>query len=162
VRLVLVVLAAVLGFALFAGPAAAAKPTKMVVDLNDPVFEAELAGVLTGACGTEIAADMRGHVIVLLFAGRKGETRPEIDVYGTHATFTNVETGATYSIVDVGPDIYSIDRTTGYLIVAITGRSLTGSGVIGRVVFDTVTRQVISFAGNPQGDWVENACAALT
>jgi hypothetical protein len=66
------------------------------------------------------------------------------------------------SIVDVGPDIYSFDRTTGNLIVAITGRSLTGSGVIGRVVIDTVTGEVISSAGNPQGDWVENACAALT
>jgi hypothetical protein len=162
VKLVLLALAAVLGFALFAGPAAAAKPTKIVVDLNDPAFEAELADILTTACGTEIAADTSGHVIVLLFGGRKGETRPEIDVFGLHATFTNVEKGATYSIVDVGPDIYSFDRTTGHLTVAITGRSLTGSGVFGRVVIDTVTGEVISSAGNPQGDWIGNACAALT
>jgi hypothetical protein len=89
-------------------------------------------------------------------------TRPEIDVFGTHATFTNVDTGATYSIVDVGPDIYSFDPATGHLTVAITGRSLTGSGVIGRVVIDLDTGEIVSSAGNPEGDWVENACTALT
>jgi hypothetical protein len=154
--------AAVVVFALLVGTAAAASPTKLVFDLNDPVVEADFAGILTTACGTEITADLRGHVIVLLFAGRKGETRPEIDVFGTHATFTNVDTGATYSLVDVGPDIYAFDRKTGHLTVAVTGRSLTGSEVIGRVVFDLDTGKIISSAGNPQGDWVENACAALT
>jgi hypothetical protein len=156
------VLAAVLAFGLLVGTAAAAQPTRIFVDLDDPAFEAELAGILTTACGADIAADTRGHVIVLLFAGRKGETRPEIDVFGTHAGFTNLETGATYSLVDVGPDIYSFDRTTGHLTVAVTGRSITGSGVIGRVVVDLDTGEVISVAGNEQGDWVENACAALT
>jgi hypothetical protein len=148
--------------AIVAGPAGAAKPTKFVIDLDDPALEAELSGVLTDACGAEIVADTRGHVIVLLFAGRRGDVRPEIDVFGSHFAFRNVETGATYTIVDVGPDIYFIDPSTGHLVVAITGRSLTGSGVIGRVVIDTVTGEVLSVAGNDQGDWVANACAALT
>jgi hypothetical protein len=156
------VVAAVLAFGLLAGSAAAAKPTRFVVDLDDPAVEADLADVLTTACGAEITADVRGHVIVLLFTGRKAETRPEINVFGLHATFTNLDTGSTYSLVDVGPDIYSFDRMTGHLTIAITGRSLTGSGVIGRVVIDTVTGELISSAGNPQGDWVENACSALT
>ena len=158
-KLLLVV---VLALGLLAGSASAAKPTRIVVDLDDPVLEADLEATLGEACGADIAADARGHIIVLLFAGRKGETRPEIDVFHTQVTFTNLDTGSTYRLIDVGPDIYSFDAATGHLTVAVTGRSLTGSGVIGRVVFDLDTGEVISFAGNPQGDWVENACAALT
>jgi hypothetical protein len=156
------VLAMVLAFGLLAGSASAAKPTKLVIDLDDPLVEADFEAILGSACGADIAADVRGHIIVLLFAGREGETRPEIDVFHTQATFTNVDTGATYSLIDVGPDIYSFDAATGHLTVAVTGRSLTGSGVIGRVVFDLDTGEIISSAGNPEGDWVENACAALT
>jgi hypothetical protein len=155
-------LTVVLAVGLLAGSASAAQPTRIVIDLDDPLFEADLEAILGPACGADIAADASGHVIVLLFAGRKGETRPEIDVFHTQVTFTNLDTGATYQLIDVGPDIYSFDRATGHLMVAVTGRSLTGSGVIGRVVVDLETGDVVSSAGNPQGDWVENACAALT
>lgn len=156
-----VLFAAILGFAMLTGPASAAAPTRIMVDLDDPAFEADVAGFLSDACGVEIEADASGHVIILLFSGHRGEVKPEIDVFGTHITFTNVGTGVTYRLVDVGPDVYSVDPESGHLTVAITGRSLTGSGVIGRVVVDLETGEVLSSKGNPEGDWVENACAAL-
>jgi hypothetical protein len=153
---------ALIAFAVLAGPAVAAKPTRTVVDLDDPAFEAEIGGVLSEACDAEIVADASGHVIISVFTDRTGEFKHELNVFGTHVTFTNADTGATYGLVDVGPDIYSIDRRTGHLTVAVTGRSLTGSGVIGRVVIDLETGEILSSVGNPQGDWVANACAALT
>jgi hypothetical protein len=155
-------LAAFLSAALLAAPALAAQPTRMVFDVDDPVLEAELGTLLSTACGTEIVADTSGHVIVMIFSGKRGELRPELDIFGSHFSFTNPDTGATYTIVDVGPDVYAVDRVTGHLTVAVTGRSLTGSGVIGRVVFDLDTGEAVFEAGNPQGDWVANACAALT
>jgi hypothetical protein len=143
----------------FAGAAAGAKPTRVVVDLDDPVIEAEFAAQLTKACGTEIDADLSGRIISLVLD--KPDTGVvALDVFHIEATFTNPETGATFSLLDVGPDVYFV--RDGQLFVAITGRSLTGSGVIGRVVIDLETEEAVFEAGKPVGDFVETVCQALT
>ena len=145
----------------FCAGAAAAKPTQFRVSLDDPGLEAEIAADLTAACGAPIAADTNGFVLVKLFDRKGGGGPIEINVFHLTATFRNLATGATASLLDVGPDRVTVDRD-GNVIVAIIGRSLTGSGVIGRVVVDAATGAVLSSSGRAVGDWVENVCAELT
>lgn len=141
--------------------AAAAQPTQFRVSFDDPELEADLATDLTAACGAPIAADTNGFVLVKLFDRKGGGGPIEIDVYHLTATFRNLATGATTTLLDVGPDRVTIDRD-GNVRVAIVGRSLTGSGVIGRVVVDGATGAVLSSSGRAVGDWVENVCSELT
>ena len=115
---------------------------------------------MTAACGTEIDVDLTGRIIVLVFDKPVSEGVVELNVFHIDATFTNPETGATLSLHDVGPDVYFV--RDGKLFVAVTGRSTTGSGVIGRVVFDVETGEVVFEAGKPVGDYVETVCEALT
>ncbi len=143
----------------FAGPAAGAKPSRVVIDLDDPAIEAEEAALVSEACGTEIDVDLSGRIIILVLD--KPDTGVvELNVFHIEATFTNPKTGATFSLLDVGPDVYFV--RDGKLFVAITGRSLTGSGVIGRVVVDVETGEVVFEAGQPVGDYPEIVCEALT
>ena len=143
------------------GAAVAAKPTQFRVSLDDPVLEADLAAVLTDACGTAVTANTGGFILVKLFDRKGGGGPAEMSVFHLTATFTNVATGATTSLLDVGPDRLTFDRN-GNPIITIIGRSLTGSGVIGRVVVDATTGTVLSSSGRGVGDWVENVCAELT
>jgi hypothetical protein len=144
-----------------AGSASAGKPTQFRVSLDDPQLEAELAADLTSACGTAVTADTDGFVLVKLFDRKAGRGAVEMSVFHLTATFENVATGATTSLLDVGPDRLTFDAS-GNPIVTIIGRSLTGSGVIGRVVIDAATGTVLSSSGRATGDWVENVCAELT
>ena len=143
-------------------PAAAGKPLELVVDLGTPENEAAIAADLTEACGVPISVEADGKVIVIVLdkPGTRGVL--EINAYEFHALVTNLSTGATTTIVDAGPDLLSIDRVTGHLLVAITGRSTTGSGVIGRVVIDLETGEVLSVSGNELGDPEDAICAEVT
>jgi hypothetical protein len=158
--LVLPVLA--LAMLALAFPAAAGKPAKVVVDLGTPAAEEELAGFLSDACSAPIAVDADGKVIVLVLDKPSARGVVEINAYEFRALVTNLATGATTTIVDAGPDLFRIDLATGHLLVAITGRSTTGSGVIGRVVIDLDTGEVLSVSGNELGDPVEAICAEVT
>jgi hypothetical protein len=149
---------AVVGLTL-AAAASAAQPTREFVSLDDPAIEAEISAFLTAQCGTEIAVDLSGHVIVLVFTDKNGDFVRELDVFEIRGTFTNVETSETTTIVDAGPDIVTLKDDT--LFVAITGRSVTGSGVIGRVVVNLETGETVFVAGKRLGDFVENLCAEL-
>jgi hypothetical protein len=144
----------------FAGPAAGGPPDRDVIDLDDPALEAEEAALLTRACGTEIDVDLSGRIIFLVLDKPVDAGVTELNIYGFRATFTNPETGATLSLHDVGPDVVFV--RDGKLFIALTGRSTTGSGVIGRVVVDLETNEVVLEAGKPVGDYVEVVCEAVT
>lgn len=144
---------------LIVAAAFAAKPTREVVSLDDPAIEADLSAFLTAQCGTEIAVDLSGHVIILVFTDRNGDFVRELDVFEIQGTFTNAETGETTTIVDAGPDIVTVKDDT--LFVAITGRSVSGSGVIGRVVVNLETGEAVFVAGKKLGDFGANLCAEL-
>ncbi len=83
------------------------------------------------------------------------------------STFTNAD-GETWVFRDRGPDrVFLVD---GVPFLAITGRA-GGSGVIGHVVLNLATGEVVLQAGNPIGDGMPGdepgdvgaaACAALT
>jgi ABC-type glycerol-3-phosphate transport system substrate-binding protein len=158
-RPLLVLIASLLSLAL-ATPALAAKPSKEVRSLDDPGLEAIYSAALTVACGVPVQADFEGTVTVHVFTDRHGDFKREIDKYWIRDTFTNTETGATVLLRDVGPDIYWVGRD-GHTYIALTGRSLTGSGVIGRTVFNLDTGELVSQSGNVVGSIVDQVCPLL-
>ena len=90
---------------------------------------------------------MSGHIIV---HNEKRGSVQGLTVFHIAETLTS-ESG-TYRLLDVGPDIvFTRDGTT---YVAAVGRSLTGSGVIGRVVVNAETWEIVSVSGRLVGDEV--------
>jgi hypothetical protein len=146
--------------AVLVAPAAAATPTREVIDLDDPAAEAFWSEVLTDACGFEVAVDFEGTVTVHVFTDRRGDFRMEIDKYWIRDRFTNVETGATVLLKDVGPDQVRV-RNDGQVTLAIVGRSLTGSGVIGRVLYDLDTGELLQMSGREVGPIEDQVCPAI-
>jgi hypothetical protein len=142
--------------------ATAANPSKTVISFDDPELEAAIAADLTAACGAPIAVDLSGKVEIIVLDKSKQAGAIEIDAYETRGRFTNTATGATATLVDAGPDLFKYDSKTGHVVVAITGRSITGSGVVGRVVVDLDTGEVLSVSGLEKGDFIENLCSELT
>jgi hypothetical protein len=110
------------------------------------------------ACGFTVEANLRGHIVVSVFPD---DARPirEIARFSIRATYKNPATGETYRLVDAGPDLFKNGT------VAVTGRSITGSGVIGRVIFDTETGDILFEAGHRvnegDGAYIDAVCEAL-
>ena len=142
------------------GAVAAAPPTKETFDMDDPGAEAFWSAVLTDECGFEVIADFEGSVTVHTFDRRVSQGTLSIDKYWIRDSFTRVSTGETIVLRDVGPDLWSLNAD-GELLLALTGRSLTGSGVIGRVVVNLDTGEVEHLAGKPVGSLAEQVCPAL-
>ena len=155
---VLALLALVIAALAAAPVVAAAGPTKEVISLNDPALDAAESADLTATCGFPVIADNAGHVILIAFPGGN-RSMQEIDVYGIRATYTNPQTGTMVRLVDVGPDRFYLRGDALYL--AVTGRSLTGSGVIGQVVIDLGTGETVKAVGNDVGLFQEQVCDAL-
>lgn len=134
--------------ALLATPALAAEPRKpLVIDLNDPALDAEDGAFWTAACGFPVTAELSGHIIV------HNEKRGSIESLTVfHITETLTSADGTYRLVDVGPDIWFTRNGTTY--VAVVGRSLTGSGVIGRVLVNADTGEILRVSGRIVGDEV--------
>jgi hypothetical protein len=141
--------------------AAAGPPQHFVVSFDDHAFEAAEAAKVTAACGTPIGVDLKGKVVVNVLDKPTARGVVEIAAFGTRATYTNVETGATLAFTDAGPDVVRFDPATGHVQIAITGRSITGSGVIGRVVVDLQTGETLAVSGLEIGDYVELVCDAI-
>jgi hypothetical protein len=155
-----VLIVAALGLVL-AAAASAGKPERLTFSFDDPAYEAGIAAELSAACGFAVTVDMKGKVEIVVLDKRTEAGVVEINAYSSRALFTNASTGRSVSLVDAGPDLVRFDGRTGELQLAVTGRALTGSGVVGRVVFDLDTGEVVFEAGLEHGDWIENACAAL-
>ncbi len=152
---ILATLAVLLG----AAPAAlGAGPTREVISLADPALDAEEAAMLTEQCGVPVSASNAGHIIIQVFPdGRRSVFG--IDHYNIRATYTNLATGATVRLRDIGPDRWYIRDGKAYL--GVTGRSTTFSGVIGLVVFDLETEEIVKSAGNEVGIFWDTICDAL-
>ncbi|HEX5827648.1 MAG TPA: hypothetical protein VFY23_09020 [Candidatus Limnocylindrales bacterium] len=152
---VLASLALVLALAV---PASAAGPTREVISLDDPALDAAESEWLSGLCGFEVSANNAGHIIIQVFPdGRRSML--ELDHYNIRATYTNVETGRSVRLRDIGPDRWYVRDGKAYL--GVTGRSTTFSGVIGLVVFDLETEEVVKSAGNEVGIFWDSICEAL-
>jgi hypothetical protein len=155
------VLGAVLGAALLAslaaGTVSAARPTIIRIDVSDPAREAGFEADLFEVCGFAIDVEATGHVIVHVFNGHPRLV--EIDNYRMFETFS--ANGKTLVVrPDSGPDIIWVGKD-GHTYIALTGRSVTGSGVIGRTVFDLTTLELVSSNGRELGDFFEWVCEGL-
>src|SRR3970282_2796662 len=96
---------------------------------NDPAIQADEAAFVSGECGFPVTVDLQGKVVVHVFEGGRAL---EIDSYNIRGLYTNQANGKSWGLIDSGPDIFYVDGAK--VFIAITGRSTTGSGVIGRVV----------------------------
>jgi hypothetical protein len=143
--------------ALSATPALGGTPSREVISLDDPAAEAFWSAELTAACDAPIVADFEGTVTVHVFTDRNGDFKREIDKYWIRDTFTNTDTGASILLKDVGPDIIFFGKD-GALYVAVTGRSLTGSGVIGRTLVNLDTGEVVRESGRVVGSIFDQIC----
>jgi hypothetical protein len=140
-------------------PASAAEPQKpFVLDLNDPALDAEESAFWTRACGFPVTADLSGHII---FHNEHEGAVSSLIVFHITARLTS-ESG-TYFLVDVGPDISFTRNGTPY--VAVVGRSITGSGVIGRVLVNLETMELMVsgklVAEEVFGDFRKTVCREL-
>jgi hypothetical protein len=145
--------------AALASPTVAAKPTREVIDIGTPADEAEVGAILTELCGFPITASIESRVTVLVFTDRHGQFKREIDIYASMDTFLN-GAGGSVTLHDVGPDIFWLSRD-GALLYAAVGRSLTGSGYIGRVVVNLDTGEELLVAGKNVGSLEDQVCEPL-
>lgn len=133
--------------AMLASPALAGEPRKpFIFDLNDPAFDADESAGWTKICGFPVTAELSGHII---FHNAKSGAVEFITVY--HQTEILTSASGTYRIHDIGPDIEYIRGGVSY--IAAVGRSITGSGVIGRTVINLDTGEV-DWNGRLVGDEV--------
>ena len=132
-----------------AGTTLAAKPSREVIDLATPDGLAANSAFVTWLCGFDVVASGTARVTVHVFTDSSGEFRHEIDGYQIVETFTN-ESGVSVTLHDVGPDVIWVGDD-GSLLDAITGRSLTGSGYIGRVVVESRHRRDAVDGGKERG-----------
>ena len=144
---------------LIAAPGVSAESRRPeVLDLNNPAFDAEDSAFWSRECGFAVTAELSGHII---FHNPKGGAVSDIVVYHTMETLTS-ET-ATYRLLDVGPDLTYIRNGVEY--VAAVGRSITGSGVIGRAEINLDTGEIVwhgRLVGDEVfGDFTAPICRAL-
>lgn len=146
----------------FGSPASAAPPERDVVPVGADL-ESLLEELLTAACAVPVTVEGRGKVISKVFTDRQGRTVRAQDNYAQRFLITNTSTGATYTIRDTGPDRVLFEDGEPVTLQQI-GRSTTGSGTIGRTVFDISDGQMVelSRSGRSFGDFVANTCAAIT
>jgi hypothetical protein len=156
------VLASLASIALLLGalaPAAlAAGPERIVIDLDDPQLDADESAFWSAECGYAVSADNRGHITGLVFGGGRRSIL-EIWVYNIRATYTNVETGTSATVYDDGPDRFFLRNGMAY--VGVTGRSTTGTGTIGVIVFDLATDEIVHQAGRDVGVFFNTLCDTL-
>lgn len=157
----LLVLALAMALVVQAVPAHAApkgNENKTVVNLDDPEEWTALSEEISAECGFEVVVDGSGWVQIMTFSDQRGRTQhTELNVY--HSRIVASANGQTIEILDIGPDHFFVRDGVAYL--ALTGRSITGSGVIGHVVVNLDTDEVEFEAGNVQGDWIDNLCTNL-
>ena len=146
-----------------AGPALAAPPTREIIDIGTPEIEALIAANLSEWCGFEISVDADATIAVMVFSNDDGTFRREIDVVQIKWTLTNVATDVSIKVLNVGPDIYWVDRD-GVTMLASIGRSYVvhdGIGFIGRVLVNLDTGEILAFGGHFTGDIDQLVCANL-
>ena len=120
-------------------PALAARPT-IISFADDDVADGEFFSEL---CGFEITSRSSGHVI---FHNDKRGANNFISNWQINNWLSSAT--RTYHLVDAGPDM--LHRQGGTEYWTVTGRSLTGSTVIGRLWIDLETDEV-TWVGLPMG-----------
>lgn len=156
-RLARALLGAVLLSTFAAGSALAARPDVFIVDNGSEESEAADEAFLSAICGYPIDVEGGGKIVVHVFDGNPRLL--EIDNYQLFYWFS--ANGKTVVVrPDAGPDVVWVGRD-GHVYLAIVGRSVTGSGVIGRTVIDLDTFELVSSHGRDLGDFLDWVCTSL-
>lgn len=142
-----------------AGAAPKSTDKKIVQSFEDPEYWAEVSEFVSDECGFEVEVEIHGWVQIIPFNEQQRGRVQHVELNVYHSEIVASANGKTVEILDVGPDHFFVRDGDAYL--ALTGRSITGSGVIGHVVVNLETGEVVLEAGNVQGDWVSNLCAEL-
>jgi hypothetical protein len=108
--------------------------------------------------GEELNLHVQGWTQVRVFSG--DNSRVELEVFHVVHTWSN-SAGSTFVDREIGPDRYYIDKNTGHLILASTGK-LSFAGVMGQIVTDLTSSEVLFVTGPGFPDHLALACAALT
>jgi hypothetical protein len=127
------------------------RPRRLVFPIDEP---------FTVNCGTEeLTGTAEGWIAVRVFTQPKNRN---VELENFHVVFTyRNSAGQTYTFVEVGPAHVWFDFDTSQFFVDLIGRS-AGSGLLGRLVVNLDTGEVVFFAGNPVGPSDDLACEALT
>jgi hypothetical protein len=159
-------LISVLGCSDQTSPTAPASPAGTVVTTQAPADGSGTKQVSTlnfdvpATCptGDELNLHVEGWIQVQVFSGNN--SRVELDVFHVVHTWSN-SVGETLVDREIGPDHYYIDKNSGHLILASTGK-LSYAGVMGQIVTDLTTGVVLFVTGPGFPDHLALACAALT
>ena len=156
-------LIALAALAAIASPTLAARPTREVIDIGTPDIEVLISEHLSATCGFEILVDANATVAIMVFSNNDGTFRREIDAAEIKWTLTNVATGVSIDIHNVGPDISWVNRD-GVTMFASIGRAYVahdGIGFVGRSLINVDTGEVLAFGGRFTGDISQVVCAPL-
>ena len=126
--------------------------------LDDPQIDIDESAWASDVCGFAVEAEVAGQWTFVVYPDG-ARHRVEIDHFVTRVTYTNVETGRVVRLRDIGPDRWSL--RDGVLTVAVTGRAVTSQGIIGQIVFDIETGDVIFQAGRDVGLFNDSLCERL-
>ena len=140
-----------------AGAVFAAPPTITIIDVSSEEYETDTEDGVSDHCGFPIDFEATGHIIVHEFNGNPRLV--EIDNFRLFETFS--ANGKTVVVQpDSGPDRLWVG-SDGDLYLAIVGRSVTGSGVIGRTVVNLSEFELVSSHGRDLGDFFAFLCSEL-
>jgi hypothetical protein len=154
---------AVMATLTLAGPAFAARPTREIIDVGTPEIEVLISAHMSDVCGFEVSVDADAKIAVMVFSNNDGTFRREIDTAQIKWTLTNVSTGVSINVHNVGPDIIWVNRD-GVTMLASIGRAYVaheGSGFIGRILVNLDTGEVVAFPRHLTGDIQQLVCAPL-
>lgn len=156
-RLIRAALGAAMLAGVMTGSAAAGSPEVTIIDVSDPAREASFEADLLLECGYAIDVEATGHIIVHVF---DGDARLlQISNYRMFETFS--ANGKTIVVrPDSGPDVVWVGGD-GDVYLAIVGRSVTGSGIIGRTVVNLSEFELVSISGLDVGNFLTNICEGL-
>ena len=108
--------------------------------------------------GAELNLNVQGWIQLRFYSG--DNNRVELDNFHVVHTWSN-SAGETFVDREILAEHYYIDKETGHLILAFTGK-LSFLGIIGKLVIDIDTDEVLFVTGPGFPDHLAQACAALT
>ncbi len=158
--LIVLMVAPVLVLPVGAAPNLNERAKPKVTNFNE--IEGDLSELFTDVCGFPVNVDTEGWFKEIeIDAADRGKRQPVLrTIYHITSEVFTSEWGTFKIRQDVGPDVVFVEN--GEFKAAVTGRSLTGSGVIGRVVYDLATGEIESEAGRRvYEDFFATVCEAL-
>lgn len=137
---------------LFELPAAAAPTSNHHKEVEDQsIYTSLVEDILNERCPFSVEVEIEGWA----------QYKDDLTNWHSRLVFTNLDSGDVLTLVDTGPD--RVFEKDGHTYLSIIGRSPTGSGWIGRVVYDLDTEEVVRASGRQlhDGDFFEYVCEAL-